>query len=131
MKKRNLSALLFVLVLVAAALLFWKQFGPKPQNGSKTITVTVIHGDESKKIFVVSTNAESLRGALEQENLISGNEGQFGLFVETADGETVDTAAEEWWSFERNGELLTTGVDDTMIVDGDTYEIALKTGYDW
>ena len=65
MKKRNLSALLFVLVLVAAALLFWKQFGPKPQNGSKTITVTVIHGDESKKIFVVSTNAESLRGALD------------------------------------------------------------------
>ena len=117
-------------VMVLAALLCWKQFAPQAVEGGKTITVEVVHGDGSEKTFTISTDSENLRGALEQEEgLIVGDESEYGLFVTTVDGETADSANEEWWCFTKGGEALMTGVDDTMIADGEQYEITLTVGY--
>lgn len=77
----------------------------------------------------ISTDAEFLRGALEQENLIAGDESQYGLFVKTVNGITADDANQEWWCFTKGGETLFTGVDTTPIADGDKFEITLTVGY--
>jgi len=50
--------------------------------------------------------------------------------VTTVDGESADSAKQEWWCFSENGEMLSTGVDDTPIADGESYEITLTVGYD-
>ena len=76
-----------------------------------------------------SSDLENLRGALEQESLIAGSESDYGLYVVTVDGETADEAQQQWWCFTKSGEMLMTGVDDTMIADGDAYEITLTTGW--
>ena len=73
--------------------------------------------------------ARDLRGALEEQKLIAGDESEFGLYVRTVNGYTADDSKQEWWMFTRNGESLMTGVDATPIADGEQYEIALTTGY--
>lgn len=129
-KKKSVVAGLVLAVMVLAALFAWKSFAPQAVEGDKTITVEVVHGDGSEKSFTISTDSENLRGALEQEEgLVIGDESEYGLFVTTVDGETADSANEEWWCFSKNGEALMTGVEDTMIADGEQYEITLTVGY--
>jgi hypothetical protein len=127
--KKALIAVAILLVLVVGAVLIFNHFKPAAVAGGKEISVQVVHGDGSKKDFDIRTDAENLRGALEQESLIAGSESDYGLYVVTVDGETADEAQQQWWCFTKGGEMLMTGVDDTMIADGDAYEITLTTGW--
>lgn len=129
-KTRNIIiAVALLLVLVVGAALIWNANRPEAQEGGKALEVTVVHGDESSKDFSFSTDAENLRTALEEQKLIEGTESEYGLFVTTVDGETADDAQQQWWCFSKDGEDLMTGIDDTMIADGEHYEITLKTGW--
>ena len=103
--------------------------GSSESVSTKTITLQVVHKDKSKKDFEIATEAENLREALEQEKLIGGDESEFGLFVKTVDGETVDDANEEWWCLTKGGEMWNNGVDTTELSDGDAYEFTLTVGY--
>ena len=67
--------------------------------------------------------------AMEQEGLIQGTESDFGLYVQTVDGETADESIQQWWCITKEGEMLMTGVDDTVIADGEQYEFTLTTGW--
>ena len=118
-----------LLVLVAAAIVAYVCLKPAGAEGDKTITVEVIHGDGTQKDFTISTDAEFLRGALEQEGLVQGDESEYGLFVTVVDGETADSEQQQWWCFTKGGEMLMTGVDDTPIADGEQYEITLTVGW--
>ena len=129
-KTRNIIiAVAVLLVLVVGALLVWNHFKPVAQVGAKSIVLEVVHGDESSKEFKIQTDAENLRGALEQESLIEGSDSEYGLFVETVDGETANMDNQEWWCFTKGGETLMTGVDDTMIADGEHYEATFTVGW--
>jgi len=129
-KTRNIIiAVAVLLVLVIGALVIFNQNKPAAQLGDKNITVIVVHGDESRKDFQINTSSENLRGALEEQGLVEGAESEYGLYVLTVDGETADEDAQQWWCFTKGGEMLMTGVDDTMIADGDQYEITLTTGW--
>ena len=131
-QKKTILAVALLLVLVIGALTAYCILGPKANDNSAGIGihVTVYHGDGSEKTFDIRTESENLRGALEQEKLVSGEEGEFGLFILTVDGETVNAANEEWWNITKSGEMLMTGVEDTMIADGDSYELTFTVGYD-
>ena len=129
MNKKTLIIALAALILVIAAFIgVWMATRPETQQGDKTITVTVVN-KESEKDFEINTDAEMLRGALEEIDLVQGDESEFGLFVKTVDGYTADDAAQEWWCFTKGGESLMTGIDTTPIADGEQYEITLMTGW--
>ena len=118
------------LVIVAAILAgVYFLFAPKGSAGEKTITVEVVTLDGSDTETTITTDAEFLRGALEQENMIEGTESDYGLFVTTVNGVTADDSKEQWWCFTKGGESLATGVDSTPIADGDAFEITLTEGY--
>ena len=118
-KTRNIIiAVAVLLVLVIGALVIYNANKPAAQEGGKKLTVTVVHGDGSTKDFAIATDAENLRAALEEQSLIEGTESEYGLYVLTVDGETADEGAQQWWCFTKGGEMLMTGVDDTMIADG-------------
>ena len=95
----------------------------------KNITVTVVHGDGTSKDFPIAAAGETLREALEQENLVEGEESQYGLYIKTVDGETVDDANQEWWYLTKGGEQVNSGVDGVEIADGDVYELTFTVGY--
>lgn len=120
-KTKIISGVILALLVVAAvlALIFLR---PDANPGSKAIVFQVTHSDGNVVDFDIHTDSENLRGALEQENLIAGEEGPYGLYVTEIDGETADDAQRQWWCFTKDGEMLNTGVDDTMIADGEHYE---------
>ena len=129
-KTRNIIiAVALLLVLVIGAVLIWNANKPDAQEGGKALVVTVVHGDESSKDFSFTTDAENLRTALAEQKLIEGTESEYGLYVTKVDGEEADESQQQWWCFSKDGEDLMTGVDDTMIADGDHYDITLKTGW--
>ena len=129
-KTRNMIIAVCVLIaLVVGALLIYNANKPAAQLGDKNIVVTVIHKDESTKDFTINTSAETLRAACEEQNLIAGDESEYGLYVKTVDGETVNEDNQEWWSITKDGEMLMTGVDDTMIADGEQYAFTFTVGW--
>ncbi len=126
------KALLGIGALVCAAavlLAVYLAFRPQAQQGEKTITVEVIVGDETTATHTIVTEEEYLRGALDQENMVSGEEGPYGLFLTMVDGVTADDTKQEWWCVTKGGAQVDTAVDATPIADGDRYELTLKTGW--
>ena len=120
------AVLAVVIVMVGVWFAFGRQTGTA---GEKHLAITVVYADETSKEFKFSTDAEFLRGALEEQNLVAGDEAEFGLWVKTVDGVTADESTQQWWCFTKGGAEVMTGVDSTPIADGDAFEITLKTGY--
>ena len=129
-ENRKLVWLLIALVVLFAVVGgLYAANRPNAASGEKKITVTVVDAQQQSEQFVIRTDAAYLRGALEQENLIAGEDSGTGLFVKTVHGITADDAKQEWWCFTKNGESLMTGVDTTPIADGDAFAITLTTGW--
>ena len=120
-----LSAVLVLLVVVfcAARLVFV----PEPVEGAKHIVFQVTGHEGNAKNFDIYTDAENLGDALMEEKLIDAEEGPYGLWVTAVFGEAADSTKNEYWMFSKNGEMLSTGVSDTLIADGEHYEAQIAT----
>lgn len=130
--KRSLSLLLALLLTLSAVCVASMSSCGKKDTGTqtqKTITVKVTDNEGKETSFTIKTDAEFLRGALEQEKLIEGEESQYGLYVKVVNGVTADYNTDgAYWGFYKGGEYLMTGVDETPIKDGDTFEIVYTKG---
>lgn len=119
-----------LLALIAAAgvcLAFWLIRRPETGAGSKALTVQVIHGDGRVKDFELQTEAEYLAQALlEHEPLgVKGDDGPFGLYIQTVDGETASDADQTFWSISKDGTALTVGASSQPVFEGEHYELTL------
>ena len=96
-----------------------KEFG----EGSKTLVVEVKAGDESVT-FTLKTNKTTVGEALQEYDLIDGEEGEYGLYVKVVNGITADYDVDQsYWAFYINGEYAMSGVDTTDITDGVVYKL--------
>ena len=113
------------LVVVALLLLgIWYVNRPQGQAGDKTITVEVVHADESSREFTYRTSEEFLGPVLIEEGLAQGEESTYGLFITTVDGETA--GGNQWWCITQDGQMVETGADTTPIADGDHFELTMS-----
>ena len=129
-KKKGLLIGAAVAVLLAVVLFFvYSAFGPKTAEGSKTVTFEVINAEAESEEFVLHTDAEYLGEVLLSEELIQGEDSEYGLFVTEVNGITANADNQEWWCFTKGGEMVNTGVDTTPIADGDHFEATLTVGY--
>ena len=131
MKKNKKIILGVVALVVVIAVLLGVYFVTRPDTaqGAKELTIVVFHGDGSEKDFDIHTDAEYLEGALTENEIASGSDSEYGLFITTVDGETADDSQQQWWCITKGGEMLMTGASETPIADGETYELTLTTGY--
>ena len=121
--------LCFICLLVLAAVVFVIT-RPETFAGKKTVTVTVIFADGSQKVHEVTTKGEFLYDAV--KDFVTGEDSTYGFFITGVDGVEADSAKEEWWCLnDGNGEMLMTGVSETPIKDGDSYQIVFTVGYDF
>ncbi len=127
--KKTVIALALLVVAVIAALVIWQVSKPTADSGLKTIVVEVVPLQGDSEEFTIETDSENLRGALESINLVEGSESDYGLFITTVNDITADDSLEQWWCITKGGETLMTGVDDTVIADGEHYELTLTEGY--
>lgn len=109
-----IAAIVFVVLVVA---------------GAKAYTLTVVDADGKETVHNLNTDEEMLGTALQDADLIEGEESEYGLFVTKVDGIEADSANQEWWCLTINGEMASTGVDSTPVEDGGKYEFTLTVGY--
>ena len=129
--KKSTKILLTVLALVLVGGAFvgaWVMFSPNAVQGGKTIEVEVTHLDGKEVSFTLNTEEEYLAPALMEEELISGTQEEYGLFIDTVDGEYADPALNHWWVFTVNGEMGMYGADAQPIADGDVYAFSIYEG---
>ena len=96
-------------------------------EGSKELALTVTDKDGNETQFEIHTDKEMVGEALQELNLIDGEEGEYGLFVKTVNGITADYDADGvYWAFYVNGEYAASGVDVTQITEGDSYALKVE-----
>lgn len=115
-------AVLAVLLIVLGTV--WSSTRPETSPDSKTITVEVVHKDESKNTFTYQTNAEYLADVLVEEGLVEDNQDQYGLLIQEVDGErAVYEEDSSYWSILQNGEYAQLGASSLPIYDGDVISL--------
>ena len=84
MKRKSLYGIAAAAVFCVLAFGLWRLWQsslPETAEGSKTVTVEVTHADGSTAAFTYQTDLEYLGELLQQEGLISGSPGDYGLFA--------------------------------------------------
>lgn len=88
-------------------------------------TVTDIDGKVTK--FLIHTNKKTVGEALIELNLIAGEEGPYGMYVKTVNGDTYDYDTDgKYWAFYMNGEYAASSVELTDITEGATYSFKVE-----
>lgn len=131
MKKNTKLTLCLVTLLAAVALLgaVYLAARPSPVTGEKSIAVTVVHADKSEKIFRYETDAEYLGSVLMEDGLVKGEQGAYGLYIKEVDGEVADFAVNgAYWALFEGEEYATTGIDATVLEDGDQFSLVYTLG---
>lgn len=122
-------AVAFLVLAVGFALLRWV-VKPVGMFGIKGVTIEVVSPNGSET-FSIKTDAEFLAEALVEEGIVVDNQGDYGLYILTANGYTADDANQEWWCLTKGGEVHMLGASETPLADGDRYELTLTVGYDF
>ena len=96
-------------------------------EGSTKFTFTVVDKEGNETQFEIHTDKETVGEALTELGLIAGEESSYGLYVKTVNGITADYDKDgAYWAFYVNGEYAQTGVDSTMITEGDNYSFQVE-----
>lgn len=129
---KNKKLILAAVALVAvAALMLGAYFLTRPDTaeGSKTITVTVVHRDGSEKVFTCRTEAENLDDVLLAEGLVEGDDSAYGLYIHTADGERALWEEDgAFWAVYIGSESAVDGVSKIPVYDGGEYSLVYTIG---
>ena len=98
-------------------------------TGEKVFRFDITDKDGGTSSYAIHTDAETVGEALVENELIEGTESEYGLYVTTVLGQTLDWDADQmYWAFFENGEYAAAGVDTTEIVDGATYAFVATAG---
>lgn len=141
---RKLLSLIGCMVLIAAMTLsFTGCSGNEPATseppassdatvigeGATVFNFLVVDRDGKETLFEVHTDKTIVGEALQELGLIDGEEGDYGLYVLTVNGDTLDWDKDGlYWSFYMGEEYSLTGVDKTDIIPGATYTFKAEKG---
>ena len=137
MKKTNnkplLSVILSLVLIVVMALTMFGCTSNKTETPADTtlaaaqtqeFSFSVTHKDGSVKDFTLTSDKKTVGEALLELKMIEGEDGPYGLYVKTVDGETLDYDTDGmYWAFYIGTEMAPTSVDMTDIVNGETYRL--------
>ena len=122
---KKLSVLLCV-VLIAAMALSLAACGVKKEAAapsgpvSYTVITVDLEGKETK--YEITSTKGSVGEELLAQGIVAGEVNQYGLYVDTVNGLTLDWEKDgKYWAFYIGEEYATTGVDLTVPEEGVTY----------
>lgn len=141
--RKKLLSILLCIALIAAMVLCTAGCGSKdaPETtvsagaagatsvgeGQTAFRFTVVDADGKETAFDVHTDETTVGAALLALGLIDGDDSEYGLYVKTVNGLTVDYDKDgKYWAFYVDGEYAATGVDSTDITAGSTYAFKVE-----
>lgn len=96
-------------------------------EGGAVFSFSVVDQEGKETLFEIHTDKETVGEALVELGLIAGKDDQYGLYVETVNGITIDFDRDgKYWAFYVNGEYALTGVDTTIITEGESYSFRVE-----
>lgn len=96
-------------------------------DGAKSFSFSVIDKDGKTESFLVHTDKEIVGDALEEQKLIEGEDGPYGMYVKKVNGISADFEKDKvYWAFYIDGEYATSGVDKTKIENGKQYAFRVE-----
>lgn len=91
-------------------------------EGNTSFAFSVTDADGNVTSFEIHTEKATVGEALLELELIAGDDSEYGLYVKTVNGITLDYDKDgKYWAFYVDGEYATSGVDTTQITDGASY----------
>ena len=147
MRNKKLVSWLLCMMLIVAMALTTVGCGTDEQNGGQpaenassadsNVTVlgegktqfhfTVVDKGGNATAFEIHTDKEMVGEALLELNLITGDEGPYGLYVKSVNGITADYDVDQtYWAFYVNDAYATSGVDVTPIEAGAKYAFKVE-----
>lgn len=127
--KKLLLAAAALTVLIAVFAGVWALTRPAATQGAKTITVEVVHADESRKSFTYHTDEEFLADVLLGEGLVEGDDGPYGLYITKVDGEEANyDVNQSYWALYQGGDYAQLGVSELPVKDGDAFSLVYTVG---
>lgn len=124
--RKDIFGLIALVAVIAVLAVVYINFGPKPVEGAKSITIEVVDNEQKSIIYDVQTDAEYLRQAMEETDGLefTGTEGDYGIMVESVNGVIADFSVDSaYWSFYVNGEYCNYGLDTQPVNDKDAFQI--------
>lgn len=141
-----LSAILCLVLMTATALCMSGCDDNEPVGGGTTTTTKPVNSevtvlgegntqfafevtDANGKVtkFEIHTDKTKVGEALLDLKLIAGEDSQYGLYVKTVNGITVDFDKDgKYWAFYVDGDYAMSGVDTTEIEVGATYAFKVE-----
>lgn len=146
-KKKSLSLILCSVLIVAMALFTTgcgdntnekdtstqeSQVTPSEEvtvlgEGDTKFSFSVVDKEGTETFFEIHTDKKVVGEALQELDLIAGEDGQYGLYVKTVNGITADYDKDGmYWAFYVNGEYAQSGVDTTEIKEGESYSFKVE-----
>lgn len=96
-------------------------------QGETAFIFTVVDGDGKETVYEINTDQTTVGDALVELGLIEGEESEYGLYVKTVNGITVDYDTDgKYWAFYVDGAYAQTGVDATKVTAGSTYTFKVE-----
>lgn len=96
-------------------------------DGAVKFYFTVTDQDGKSEKFEINTDKEIVGDALQELGLISGEEGEYGLYVKIVNGIEADFNKDgTYWAFYINGDYAMSGIDSTKIEAGSTYTLKVE-----
>ena len=116
------------LVLIAVMALLAASCGTqKPSDdGSEKTFIFEAYDLDGTKLYggEITTTSATVGEALLEKELVTGEDGPYGLYVQSVCGVVADYNTDgTYWSFLIGGEYAMTGVDQTAIESGETYTL--------
>ena len=126
-------ALLLVMVLVLTGCVEGRKAeilkdGDTVGTGSRSFPLTIVNAEEKEITITVSTDEKTVGDALLKLHIISGSQGEYGLYILTVNGETMDYDKDgAYWAFYADGVYAEQSASQTEIQDGIRYMLKVET----
>ena len=91
-------------------------------EGQTAFTFKMVDVEGTETVFEIHTDEKTVGAALLKVELVAGDTTEYGLYVKTVNGVTLDYNTDgKYWAFYVNGAYAATGVDSTDVVEGAEY----------
>ena len=129
MKNKKILAAVALVVVIALMAVLALANKPQAQEGSKQVTITIIHKDGTTKNLEYKTDLEFLSQLLLEKELVTGYESEeFGFTIEGVDGVVADWAVDgAYWALYEGDEYAVTSAAGIVLVEGGVYKLIYET----
>lgn len=91
-------------------------------EGENAFVFIAVDLDGNSTHYMIKTDKETVGEALVENGLIAGDDSEYGLYVKTVNGITLDYDKDgKYWAFYEENAYANQGVDQTPIKEGGVY----------